>query len=638
MRQWAKLFLDRKIGRRSFLARLAEVGVASAAAAKLARSLSAAEVSQGTDAAPGRIVHGMTGGELMAELLVDWNVSYVFGLGGSEEVGFLDALVDRLSLQYVHGLHEACVMAMADGYSRATGDTPIMNLHSVAGAGYALAPMVNAFKDRIPVVVTVGRQSTDIRGTNAFLEAVNLHQLPREYTQWTWDVMSAETIPEVVRRAFVLAEMPPGGPTFVTFSKDLWETPVEKAEILPRSRSKVDADVQPSDEDVERLVEMLVEAESPILTVGKEAARFDPSNDLMEIAEILGAPVVQDVYMSHTPMVFPSTHPHYAGMFGDDPGFPENLDLYWALGGTMFGLGRRPAEPIVPRSAKVIHTGLDVAEVARTYPVDLAVIANVATTASAVLEVLRKRDLSGTSVEDRRRRVREYHRGRRQRLDKQAEEAWDKTPISSERLMVELNRRIAPDAIVVSELITSEPYVPSYLDIDHTRTERRRNLATSGGVLGWGVPAAIGAHIGRQDREVWALVGDGSFQFGVQALWTAARYEVPVGVVVWNNGQYQANRRFLHGYGGRAAETGKYIGCNLASPEIDNISLAKGYGVEGERVTDPAGLGAALDRCCKAMGEGRPYVVDVAIERRFGGAESTWYDFFSVAEREPRRS
>jgi benzoylformate decarboxylase len=204
--------------------------------------------------------------------------------------------------------------------------------------------------------------------------------------------------------------------------------------------------------------------------------------------------------------------------------------------------------------------------------------------------------------------------------------------------MVELNQRIAPDAIVVSELITSEPYVPDYLDIDHTRGDRRRNLATSGGVLGWGVPAAVGANIGRQDRECWALVGDGSFQFGVHALWSAARYEVPVGVVIWNNGQYQANRRFLDGYGGRAAATGKYIGCNLASPDIDNVALAKGYGVEGELVEEPSEVGPAIERCLKAMGDGRPYVLDVKVERRFGGAESTWFDFFSVAKRQARRT
>ena len=204
--------------------------------------------------------------------------------------------------------------------------------------------------------------------------------------------------------------------------------------------------------------------------------------------------------------------------------------------------------------------------------------------------------------------------------------------------MVELNRRMAPDAIVVSELITSEPYVPAYLDTDHTRAKRRKNLATSGGVLGWGVPAAVGAHIGEQDREVWALVGDGCYQFGVHALWTASRYEVPVGIVIWNNGQYQANRRFLHAYGGRAAETGKYIGCNLGSPDIDNVALARGYGVDGEMVAEPSEVGPAIDRCLRAMADGRPYVLDVKVERRFGGADSTWHDFFSVAKKQARRS
>ena len=130
-------------------------------------------------------------------------------------------------------------MAMADGYSRSTGETSIVCLHSVAGAAYALGQLVSSYRDRIPVVVTAGRQAVDYRGHDGFLEAANLHELPRDYAQWTWDVMSARNIPEVLRRAFLLAEAPPGGPTFVTFSKDLWETPVAEAEIVPRARSRV---------------------------------------------------------------------------------------------------------------------------------------------------------------------------------------------------------------------------------------------------------------------------------------------------------------------------------------------------------------------------------------------------------------
>ena len=269
-------------------------------------------------------------------------------------------------------------MSMADGYARATGEVPIMNLHSVAGAAYALGPMVNAFKDRIPVVVTVGRQSTEIRGDERFSRVRQLASAAGgDYTQWTWDVMNAKTIPEVVRRAFVLAQSPPGGPTFLTFSKDLWEVRVDEAEILPRERSRIEVDVAPNEDQVRRIADMLVEAELPVIAVGKEGARFDPSEPLMELAELLGAPVFQDIYMAHGPMVFPSTHPHYAGMFRQDPSYPTDIDLYWALGGTMFGFGKLPTEPIVARTTKVIHSGLDSAEVSRTYPADLAVIAGV---------------------------------------------------------------------------------------------------------------------------------------------------------------------------------------------------------------------------------------------------------------------
>jgi len=637
MRQFAKLFLEGKIGRRAFITRLVETGLASATATKLAGSLSAAPLPSEA-ASRGRMVDGLTGGELMAELLVDWKTPYVFGLGGSEEVGFLDALVDRLSLQFVTGLHESSVVSMADGYARASGETPIVNLHSVAGAGFALGPMVNAFKDRVPMVVTVGTQSTAARGTNAFLEATNLHQLPREYTQWTWDVLSAETIPEVLRRAFVLARVPPGGPTFLTFSKDLWERRVERAEILPRAQSALDVEVAPSPEHVSKIADALSEAQFPVLCAGKELARFGGAEEVMEVAEILGAPVFQDVYASHTPVVFPTTHPLYAGMFTEDASFPPAFDVFWCLGGTMFSLFAESPKPLVPRTARVIHSGLDATEIGRSYPIDLAAVANVKTTAAAVAAELRKRKLDTARIEDRRRVVERYHLDRGARLTKAAERAWSKKPISNERLAVELNRRLDPDAVVVSELITSELFMPAYLDVDHRHRERRVNLATCGGVLGWGVPAALGAKLAQPNRQVVALVGDGSFQFGVHALWSAARYEIPVGIVIWNNGQYQANRRYLHDYGGRAAATGKYIGCNLGSPDVDQVAIAKGYGVEGERVDNPDALGDAFDRFLKALAGGRPYVLDVAVERRFGGADSTWFDFFSVARKTPRAS
>ncbi len=185
-----------------------------AGASSIADGLSAAEpeTPMPGNAPPekARVVRNMTGGEVMAEFLLDWEIPYIFGLAGSEEVGFLDALADRPQLQYTTCLHENAAMAMADGYSRSTGRTSIVQLHSVAGVAYALGQLAGSYRDRIPVVVTAGRQSTDFRGQDGFLESPNLTELPRDYAQWIWDVMSAEIIPEVLRRVFLLAEAPPG--------------------------------------------------------------------------------------------------------------------------------------------------------------------------------------------------------------------------------------------------------------------------------------------------------------------------------------------------------------------------------------------------------------------------------------------
>lgn len=632
-RDAARALLDERISRRAFLSCLGLAGVCAPAARALARSLAAT----GPGLPAGRVVENLTGGELMAEILRAWNLRYVFGLGGSEEVGFLDALADRVDLQYVLGLHEGSVMAMADGYARTSGETPLVNLHSVAGASYALGPMVNAFKDRTPVVVTVGRQSTDLRGSNAFLEAPDLHTLPRDYTRWNWDLLRADAIPDTLRRAFLLARMPPGGPTFLTFSKDLWETTLEQATLPAPPRRNAAAEFVPSGEQVQRLADALAAARAPLIVAGRELARHGGVAALVEIAELLGAPVMSDVPASHSPMAFPTAHPLYAGMFGAEDGFPAEIDLFWSVGGTMFTLFSAPPGPLVPAGAVTAHLTVDLEQLERNRHVDIPLPGNTAATLPLVLEALRARGLPAEQVSARTTRVAGHHRRQRERLDAAARAVWDRAPIAPERLAVELNHALDPEAIVVTELATGDPFVWQYLDFMQGAAGRT-HVTSAGGCLGWGLGAAIGAKIGAPERFVALLVGDGSFQFGVQALWTAARYEVPIAVIIWNNVAYQANRSALHRYGRRAAATGKYVGCYLGAPEIDNVRIAAGYGVEGEAVSDPGRLRAALARCLREVAAGRPRVLDVRLEPRFGGAGSTWYDAFSVARGEPRRS
>ena len=181
MRNFHRLLVDQKIDRRTFIRQLGQAGISVAAASSLASSLGATadnELQHSTGPEQGRIVENMTGGDVMLEFLMDWDVPYLFGLAGSEEVGLLDALVDR-PVPFVTCLHENAAMAMADGYSRSTGRTTIVSLHSIAGSAYALGQIVGSFRDRVPVVVCAGRQTTDYRGQDGFLEAANLHTLPQ---------------------------------------------------------------------------------------------------------------------------------------------------------------------------------------------------------------------------------------------------------------------------------------------------------------------------------------------------------------------------------------------------------------------------------------------------------------------------
>jgi benzoylformate decarboxylase len=641
MYELSKELLDRKIGRRTFIGRLVKAGVSLAGAGTIADSLAVAAQqpqSAGVEAPEkGRIIRNVTGGDAMAEFLVDWDIPYVFGLAGSEEVGLLDALVDRPSLRYTTGLHENAVMAMADGYSRSTGDTSMVQLHSVAGVAYALGQLAGSFRDHIPVVVTAGRQSTDFRGQDGFLESPNLAEMPRDYAQWTWDVMSPETIPEVLRRAFLLAEAPPGGPTFITFSKDLWEKKIDEVEIIPRSRSRVDGDVLPPDGHVDRIVDALLAADRPTLFLGRECVKYEVSEEIAEIAEMIGAMVMFSVKI---PAVFPTTHPNFVGEVLDDRSILPDIDCIWSVGAQMFKTFTPQPSPIISRDATVVHTSLSDSQVGRNYPVDVAAIASIKTTTSMVLEELQKRNLNTSAIRERQKWLHDYTSKQRRRFDEASKAEWNDSPIGTSRLMIELDRVIDPQAEVVSELITSDGYPRRYLTFDHTKppAERRRQYYTGSGVLGWGVAAAIGTKIGNPHKEVWCLTADGCFNFGSQALWSASRYEVPVGIVIFNNGDFQANRANAVRYGGRMKATGKYIGCSLRHPDIDYVKMAGAYDIEGESVGDPEKLGAALLRCKQTMADGRPYLVDVRIKRYYGGADSDFHDFYSVARMASRRA
>lgn len=175
-----------------------------------------------------------------------------------------------------------------------------------------------------------------------------------------------------------------------------------------------------------------------------------------------------------------------------------------------------------------------------------------------------------------------------------------------------------------------------FLSFGH-RPEDKLGVSHSGGSLGWGVGAAVGAKLAAPDRQVVLSIGDGSVMYSAAGFWTMARYQVPVLTVVWNNHNYQTVRNVAHRYSRRMAETGHYHGLYLGDPDIDFVKLAESQGVRGARVTSEADLAPAFRRATAETHAGNPYLLEVAVGRVGGGADSNWHQKFSAAALQGRR-
>jgi benzoylformate decarboxylase len=611
--------LSGSLSRRRFVNRLTQLGVGAMAASQMADVF--ALVSEPEENIE---LSDVTGGRITCETLKLWNVKYVFGNTGAYEAPFVDALVDFPDIHYVLGLQEGSVMAMADGYARITGQTSFVNIHSITGTANALGLIVNAWADSSPVVVSVGMSERSGENLGVFTETTKLETIPELFTKLSFRASRVENLGESLRRAFRLASVLPSGPVFLGVPSDVWAGKTERTSLIPAQRTVSRNRIYPDTSAIEQAAEWLLAAENPLLIAGAELPRWGGLAELAAISDQLGAPVSGDTASSRSSMGFPSDHPRYLGAMRGPIDTPAPFDVVLIAGASRLSLSRR-GHPLVPPEARIIEIGLREDHLARNYPADLLIYAHAETTLQQIQTVIggkRQNAARVAAISRQAEALKERSQSRRQQT---LERVWDSDPIAPERLAAEINAAIAPNAIVVTEGVSSDAAIWDYVTFDQPGGGRR-HLISSGGSLGWGVGAAIGTKLGAPDHQVVALVGDGSYQFAIQALWTAKRFEVPLIIVIFNNLGYQANRWALAGQKGRAAATGKYIGISLDDPQIDHVGIARAYGIEGERVSDPDEMTDALERAVAAEKNGQAYVLDIIIDRRGGGADANWHE------------
>ena len=610
-----------RMDRREFVSTLAKMGVGMLAASQLAESVAmAATDDELTELAD------VTGGQVTCELLRQWGVEFVFGNTGGYEPGFLDALIDYPDIQYVLGLHEGAVMAMADGYARVTGKTSFVNIHSITGTANALGLIVNAWADNSPVVITAGLSPTSGDNLGMFTETTKLETIPQLYTKQSLRATSIENLSESLRQSFRLAAAMPSSPVYLGVPSNVWSGKVSNTTIIPPARTTSRYSIPPDPDAVDEAIGMLLKAKNPLFIAGAELPRWGGLEELIELADLLGATVSGDIQFSRSSMGFPASHPRYLGPLRRPIESELPFDLLVLAGSSRFSLAGSRAASLYPKGAPIIEFGLRPDHLARNAPADLLIYAHAGETLQQIANGMRMLTIDRAEKNARIRNGSELKARRKLTLSEALGEARKGTSITPSMLAAAVNEHIDADAIVVTEGVSSDSAITDYVQFDQVNGGRR-HIISSGGSLGWGLGASVGVKLGAGDTQVALLLGDGSYQFGIQALWTASRFELPLIIVIFNNQAYQANRWGIAGVRGRSFATGHYVGINIDHPDIDHVAIAGGYGIDGERVTDPGDLASALRRAVAAEKRGNAYVLDVLVSKIGPGAEdSEWVE------------
>lgn len=621
-----------RLSRRTFAKKLTAAGLSLASARAAHGGIVSPAHATVVSPTARKLVKG-TGAELLAEQLIASGVKYVFGNSGSGDAAFYEALVDRPQLRYVMGLHEGPLAAMAAGYAMASGEAAYVCVSGIAGMTNMLGQMFDAYKTRTSLVcVAYKREMSAVSGRDVFEELAGQEGLSAPISKWRWIATRAETIPEVVRRAFKIARTPPFGPVYLGWNYDLLlETGVE-AEIIDQSAYKVPLELRPSRKDVERAARMLLEAKSPVMLVGDEVYKSGAAAETVRLAELLSIPVTTTHYEGLTN--FPETHPLYLGIYSARMRFPKTQDLVINVGCRVETLAR-DRESFLPQDVKFIDVRMDSREMADVFATEVPLVCNVkegltdliASIESMLTPALKSR------AQDRLEAARAFTGAVRknQREVVMGSAQWDGSPLLPARVAYEVSRQLDRDAFVIVE--SAERFG---MDFDPLRGPTY--MASRGGYLGFAVGGAAGVKIARPNNQVVCMVGDGSFLFGPHALWTMARMEIPVITIVFNNQSYNGvkERTLARLPEGRMSETGHLVHYYIGQPDVDMTRIAEGFGVRAERVSAPAEISPALRRALAATKEGKPYLIDARVARSGMWADSPWYPHISIAKERER--
>jgi benzoylformate decarboxylase len=545
------------------------------------------------------------------ELLRQEGVDMIFGNPGTTELPLMDALAVETGINYVLGLNESSVMAMADGYAQASGKVAVCNVHVAPGLGNAMGMLYDARKASSPVLVTAGQHDQAFTFQEPILWA-DLADMARPLVKWSVEVTRLVDLPRAVHRAVKTALAPPMGPVFLSLPVDV----LQDTDDMELGKPTRVAHAMRGDPDaVAAAARLLAEARSPLIISGDAVAQSDALAEVAALAELIGAPVYQEGIPSRAS--FASAHPLFQGnMQRLAPHIRKALeahDVLFSIGGDLFTQSLPTKVDPVPPGLKIIHLDTDPWELGKNHPVDIAILAEPKSTVPELTEAVRK--LLGKDGEAHAQRRREAIEkdtaGRLQATRKEAEGFSNRTPLHPLALMKAIGEIVPKDVIVVEEALSSSDRMRSLIPSNDARSW----FGLRGGGIGWGVPATIGVKLAQPKRPVLGIIGDGSAMYTAQALWSAAHHRIGCTIfVILNNGSYRILKQRMNAMREYAAQADHYPAMDLVDPSIDFVGLAGSLGVKGARAST---LEDVRGHVKSALGRNEPFLLDVAMDRTF---------------------
>jgi benzoylformate decarboxylase len=470
--------------------------------------------------------------------------------------------------------------------------------------------LYDAQKAGSPILVTAGQHDQDFNRTEPILYA-DLPPIARPLVKWSDEVHRIQDLPLMVHRAAKTALAPPTGPVFLSLPGDILK---QEDDIDLMAPTRVATNIRGDKAAIEAAAKILAEARRPIIMAGDAVAQNRALSELVELAELIGAPVYAELIANTAS--FPASHPLFRGAMARSQTAIRKIldqhDVIFSVGADLFALSLPSDTHPVPPDLKIVHLDTDPWELGKNYPSEVAILGNPKGTLPELTGAIRANMPAAAqkAAGDRLKSASEATRVELEKLRARAKSLAGETPVQPLALIHAISEILPKDAVVIDETVSSGGGLRQLVKSDDPQSY----FGLRGGGIGWGLPASIGAKLALPDRPVICMSGDGSAMYTCQALWTAARYKIGVTFVIFNNTSYRILKQRVFAQRGYAAQLDRYVGMELNDPAIDFVGLARSLGVAAERAKS---VHEATDLIAKGLASNSPTLIDVALAREF---------------------